>query len=82
LDNLSAEIYYKIVALDQRGNISPFSEILTITKPDTIPPAPAFIKVIKQFKNTSTVLLRAVGGGSQDLSGHKLYRRDTLRYLC
>jgi hypothetical protein len=24
LDNLSAEIYYKIVALDQRGNISPF----------------------------------------------------------
>ena len=78
LDNLSAEIYYKIVALDQRGNISPFSKILTITKPDTIPPAPAFIKVIKQFKNTSTVLLRAVGGGSQDLSGHKLYRRDTL----
>ncbi|TXH27788.1 MAG: hypothetical protein E6Q96_06065 [Cyclobacteriaceae bacterium] len=78
LDNLSAEIYYKVVALDQRGNISPFSEILTITKPDTIPPAPAFIKLIKQYKNTATVLLRAIGGGSHDLSGHRLFRRDTL----
>lgn len=77
LDNLSPEIYYKIVALDLRGNISPFSDILTITKPDTIPPAPAFIKVIRQYKNTPVLLIRAVGGGSPDLHSQALYRRDT-----
>lgn len=77
LDNLSSEIYYKVVALDRRGNNSTFSEILTITKPDTIPPSPAFIKLIRQYKNTAIVLIRAVGGGSVDLKSHTLYRRDT-----
>lgn len=76
LNNLSPEIYYKIVALDLRGNISPFSKILTIEKPDTIPPSPALIQLIKQYKNTRNLLIRAIGSSSADISFHALYRKE------
>ena len=76
LNNLSPEIYYKIVALDLRGNISPFSEILTVEKPDTIPPAPALIQLVKQYKSTSNLLIRAVGSSSRDISYHQLFRKE------
>ncbi|MBK6371940.1 MAG: hypothetical protein IPF67_01450 [Saprospiraceae bacterium] len=76
LNNLTPEIYYKIVCLDWRGNFSEFSDILTIEKPDTLPPSPAFIKQIKQYKNSYAILLLAVGGGSADLAYHVLYRKE------
>lgn len=76
LANLTPEIYYRIVALDYRGNISPFSEIFTLEKPDTIPPATPLIKKIKQFKNSASVILQAVGGGSKDLAYHILFRKE------
>jgi len=76
LNNLTPEIYYKIVCLDWRGNISEFSDILTIKKPDKLPPSPAFIKKIKQYKNTPALLLLAVGGGSADLAFHLLMRKE------
>ncbi|MBK8746607.1 MAG: hypothetical protein IPM04_01750 [Saprospiraceae bacterium] len=76
LNNLTPEIYYKVVCLDWRGNISEFSDILTIEKPDTLPPSPAFIKQIKQYKNSCALLLLAVGGGSKDLAYHVLLRKE------
>lgn len=76
LNNLTPEIYYKIVCLDWRGNISEFSDILTIKKPDKLPPSPAFIKKIKQYKNSPGVMLLAIGGGSADLAYHLLMKKE------
>ncbi len=41
---LTKEIHYKVVALDHRSNHSPYSDMLTLKKPDIVPPAsPVFI---------------------------------------
>ena len=40
---LADSIYYKLKAIDFRGNFSPFSDILAVARPDIIPPvAPVF----------------------------------------
>ncbi|MFZ1676270.1 MAG: hypothetical protein WBP41_14195 [Saprospiraceae bacterium] len=46
LNVLTEQIYYKIVAVDMRSNYSGYSEMLTLKKPDRVPPvAPVFISV-------------------------------------
>lgn len=44
LNVLTENIYYKVVAIDQRSNYSKYSEVLKLKKPDLVPPAsPVFI---------------------------------------
>lgn len=38
---LSEEVYYRVVALDHRFNVSDYSEALKLTKPDVVPPVAA-----------------------------------------
>lgn len=41
LDVLTEEIYYRVVAVDLRYNYSPYSETVTLHKPDIVPPFPS-----------------------------------------
>lgn len=43
IKTLNEEIYYKIVAVDHRYNHSEYSEVLTIKKPDLVPPSAPLI---------------------------------------
>lgn len=47
LHTLTESIFYRVTAVDMRDNFSPFSEIIKVTKPDTIPPRPAVFKGYK-----------------------------------
>lgn len=47
LHTLTESIFYRVTAIDLRDNYSSFSEIIKLTKPDTIPPRPAVFKGYK-----------------------------------
>ena len=76
INNLTPKIYYKILALDRRGNYSAFSEILEIVKPDTIAPATPLIKGLRQYKNKSIALIRMSGSSSEDVYVYRLMRTN------
>lgn len=72
--NLNKTIYYKLQAEDQRYNRSEFSKILTVTKPDVIPPSSP---VIKMFDVTNEgIRINWIPSSSTDVTSHTLYRRD------
>lgn len=71
--NLNQNIYYKIQAEDQRYNRSEHSAMLTIVKPDMIPPSPA---VLKKFGvNEEGIRINWIPSSSTDIASHSLYRR-------
>lgn len=71
--NLNEKIYYKVVAVDQRFNMSDYSEILTLKKPDFIPPEPPSITSFKVKKEK--VYLTWANSQSDDVAKHEVYRR-------
>ena len=72
--NLNKNIFYKVMAVDQRYNSSELSEILTIEKPDLIPPSSP---VIKDYSTSEQgIQLSWVNSSSDDVSGHLIYRKD------
>ena len=71
---LNSKVFYKIVAVDKRFNGSEFSDILTIKKPDFIPPSQP---VITQYKiKDNKVLLTWANSSSEDVASHQIYRKD------
>ena len=75
IKNLNKKIYYKILAEDQRYNASSFSEVLTIEKPDVVPPSPPVISNYKASDNK--VKINFIPSSSSDVVSHNLYREDT-----
>lgn len=74
IKNLNPKVYYKIIAVDYRYNMSEFSETLILKKPDVIPPAsPVFTKY--EIKEGS-VFLEWANSQSEDVSVHQLYRKE------
>ena len=72
--NLNQNIFYKVMAVDQRYNSSELSEMLTLEKPDLIPPSPP---VIKDFKASEEgILLSWINSSSEDVISHAVYRKD------
>lgn len=72
--SLNSKVYYQIVAVDQRFNMSEFSEKLTLEKPDIIPPSsPIFAGY--SVKNDG-VLLKWINSSSEDVIAHQLYRQE------
>ncbi len=72
--SLNSKVYYSIVAVDKRFNMSAYSEKLTLKKPDVVPPSsPVFSKyeVID-----GTVVLNWINSTSDDVQSHKLFRQD------
>lgn len=74
VQTLTEKVYYKIVAVDNRFNPSAFSEVLSVNRPDVVPPAPpAFTK----FKATDKgVELAWNPSPSEDVVKHELWRLD------
>ncbi|MFB9110658.1 fibronectin type III domain-containing protein [Flavobacterium gyeonganense] len=74
IKNLNPKVYYKIIAVDNRYNMSDFSEVLIIKKPDVIPPtSPIFSNFeIKE----GAVFLEWVNSQSEDVVSHQIYRKE------
>lgn len=73
VENLTEKIYYKVQALDNRFNPSPFSSSLEIKKPDLISPAsPVFIDI---SSDSTGISLKWQPSSSDDVDQHLLYRR-------
>jgi uncharacterized protein len=70
---LTKHIYYKIVAVDNNLNTSPYSVILELTKPDVLPPVQP---VIGRFLvSDSTVSFNWARSASTDVAKQNVYRR-------
>jgi hypothetical protein len=73
IKTLNEEIYYKIVAVDHRYNHSGYSEILTLKKPDIVPPAAPLI--YEYQVNENSVEFKWHRSVSMDVEMQKLYRK-------
>ncbi|MDX6181603.1 hypothetical protein SGQ44_06315 [Flavobacterium sp. Fl-77] len=74
IKNLNPKVYYKIIAVDYRYNMSDFSETLILKKPDIIPPAsPVFMNY--EIKD-GAVFLEWANSHSEDVAVHQLYRKE------
>lgn len=74
IKNLNPKVYYKIIAVDYRYNMSDFSEVLILKKPDVIPPtSPIFTDF--EIKEGS-VFLEWINSQSEDAASHQLYRKE------
>ena len=72
---LNSKVYYSIVAVDERFNMSSYSEKLTLSKPDVVPPSsPIFSEYKVQEEG---IRLSWINSSSNDVSVHQLYRLDT-----
>ncbi|MEO2050225.1 MAG: fibronectin type III domain-containing protein [Allomuricauda sp.] len=78
--NLNSKVYYQLIAVDQRFNMSEPSEILELKKPDFIKPTQP---VFKSYKiNEGNVNLTWANSSSEDVVRHEVYRkeRDSLEW--
>ncbi|WP_417940292.1 hypothetical protein [Flavobacterium sp. RS13.1] len=74
IKNLNPKVYYKIIAVDNRYNMSDFSEVLVIKKPDVIPPTSP---IFSDFEiKEGAVFLEWVNSQSEDVVSHQLYRKE------
>ena len=72
--NLNQKIYYKIQAEDQRYNRSEFSIMLTIEKPDMVPPSPV---VLSSYQvSEEGIRINWLPSTSSDVSSHIVYRKQ------
>ena len=73
LNTLNRKMYYKVLAEDQSGNQSPFTAVMLIEKPDTMPPV---MPVLEQPESGGKgVTLKWVASSSNDVMAHLLYRK-------
>ena len=72
--NLNSKVYYQLIAVDQRFNMSEASEILELKKPDFIKPTQP---VFKSYKiKEGKVHLTWANSSSDDVVKHELYRKE------
>ena len=76
LKTLTKKIYYKVKAIDVRQNQSDFSELLTLEKPDRVPPVSPVIKDIANIKGKPE--LTWVNSSSSDVLRHHIYRKEKI----
>lgn len=74
LNSTNEEIHYKILAADKRNNRSPFTKILTLVRPDTIPPTPPLVREVS-FKKDS-ILIEWAPSSSQDAVLHQVFKKE------
>ncbi len=73
LKTLTKNIYYKLMAIDYRGNQSAYSEPLKLKRPDIIPPTPSVFKACTQ--EVDETHLRFTSSSSDDVLKTYLNRR-------
>jgi hypothetical protein len=72
LNTLTQKICYRVVAFDKTYNGSEYSEILQLTRPDTICPAPAVITRIDVFDGN--VIIHLEKSPANDIKSYELQR--------
>lgn len=71
--NLNSKVYYKVIAVDLRYNMSVSSDVLIVEKPDLIPPTSP---VFKRYEvNDGKVYLEWANSSSEDAQKLLLYRK-------
>ena len=75
LNTLTEKIYYRVVAVDMRGNHSAFSTLLELSKPDTIPPSAPLFSDYQIAQNRIRISWAA--SSSEDVVSHRLLRRES-----
>lgn len=73
LNTLTQNIFVKAVALDYKHNRSEWSEIVMLSRPDTLPPSAPVIKDVRA--TTEGISLEWVNSSSTDVASHELFRR-------
>ncbi|NUN99247.1 MAG: hypothetical protein HUU01_01390 [Saprospiraceae bacterium] len=73
MNTLHGEEFFKVRAIDLRGNYSEFSKPERIVRPDLHPPAPPAIAKVKS--ESSFVYLLWAGSSSRDVVHHRVERR-------
>ncbi|AZQ65173.1 hypothetical protein EI427_23455 [Flammeovirga pectinis] len=70
---LNKKVYYKVMALDKRGNPSQLSEPLIISRPDIIPPSTPLFTVTRN--DSKGPYIEWFPSTSEDAEFHLMYRR-------
>ncbi len=73
IKSLNSKVYYQIVAVDQRFNMSDFSEKLALKKPDVVPPSSPIFSKYKVIEDG--VFLQWINSSSDDVVSHQLFRQ-------
>ena len=74
LRSLTKNVFYKVVAVDNHYNISEFSGMASVKRPDIIKPVAPLITDVKIEDNTATLLWQR--SPSNDVVEYSLYRRE------
>ncbi len=72
---LNKYIYYRLKAVDVRDNLSAFSPILALKRPDIIAPVPPVLKTIA-LAPKGKAEITWVNSSSDDVVAHKVYRKQ------
>lgn len=79
MNTLSEEVFFKVRALDYRQNKSEFSEIATVTRPDSIPPAaPVFVSARPTTKTVNLIWENSASADVVALALERKQQKDTL----
>jgi fibronectin type 3 domain-containing protein len=73
LHTLTEKIYFRVTSVDFKMNISPFSDIIEVKIPDTIPPLPPIIHDYRSGASYAEIFWYP--GSSLDAEKQLLYRR-------
>ncbi|HTQ63451.1 MAG TPA: hypothetical protein VMI12_01565 [Puia sp.] len=74
LHTLTKSIWYKIVAVDENNNHSPYSLPLSLKKPDMVPPMPPLAS--KVYVDTGGVQIDWIESSSTDVIQYAIYRKE------
>jgi hypothetical protein len=74
LRTLTKTIWYKVVAVDENNNHSPYSLPVSLRKPDIVPPVPPLASKIRV--DTGGVQVDWIQSPSEDVVGYIVYRKE------
>ncbi len=75
INSLNREVFYQVVAVDKRHNMSDYSEKVKLAKPDVVAPSSPIFLDYKTRKDG--VFLKWINSTSEDIDTHQLYRQNT-----
>ncbi len=73
IKSLNSKVFYQVVAVDQRFNMSEFSEKLALKKPDVVPPSSPIFSTYKVIEDG--IFLQWINSSSDDVVSHQLFRQ-------
>ncbi len=76
IKTLNTHVYYKVQAFDKRYNPSDFSEIISIKRPDVIPPRAPVFTPYQMDKEQAVVQLNWIVSSSADAKTTVVYRKE------